>query len=775
LRDDSTLAGHVYLTGAPVSAGAVDAHSATIHLTGGTLTTNATMTLATLELTGGAVAGPGELQINTGMSWSAGTMRGTGATTLASGATGIINPTGSSSASVTLDARKLDIRGTLTHASGTMRASGGATIDVSGTFDVNSEASYWGAAITYAAPTSATFTRTAAGRSTAMLAQFIIIRPSGSVRKPAGGGSSAVSGPVQNYGTIRTDTGEILFEGTNVPSQVPCVTSEIGGSIEAGPLSNGITWRAGKICLLPGVQVSGKVKIAGAEVHVWQLDAPAADVSMSSGRLTFNDPENASRIRSLSMTGGLQDGAGELVVSDGFTWTGGTMGGSGTTTVPAGASATIAPAGSPSAFVMLDTRTFSNEGATRLESGTILGNNGATIRNSGTFELASEASYWGSTIHSHAGSPSRFLNTGRLIKDAGTATSRVGMLSDNQGAVEVQTGELAFTAGGIPVTALPRDYQLCPTATNVERGSWSANSSTSATISYSAGCHTIDALVAGRFVVQGANVLAESMIGNTANVYATSGNLSILSSPLRSRVDTLYVSGSLTGPGDIDVCGSFTWQAGRLSGDGSTVVCPGATARINPPTGSLVLDGRRLEVDGVLSWDSGCISGIRGAMIYVGGVLEANSECPSGMSSGGGDEGSEPALVNDGLIRKTAGTGRSSISWGILHRGASHAQSGLLLMNGEELDPADGQMALPREVTPHGRELVDHATQRRLQRDVSLADIDEIVGQGNVVARTGKNDPPGRTTYGHPDYDVYVATEDNGFTVVTVYRPSPSQ
>jgi hypothetical protein len=93
-----------------------------------------TSSVAGLDLTGGTMEGPGEIDICTSLVWSGGTMTGTGTTGICPGATGQIDP----SEQLTLNQRTLNNQGTLMWSSGAIAESSAASFENYGTFNASS-------------------------------------------------------------------------------------------------------------------------------------------------------------------------------------------------------------------------------------------------------------------------------------------------------------------------------------------------------------------------------------------------------------------------------------------------------------------------------------------------------------------------------------------------------------------------------------------------------------------------------------------------------------
>lgn len=137
-------------------------------------------------------------------------------------------------------------------------------------------------------------------------------------------------------------------------------------------------------------------------------------------------------------------GEGDLTVTDRLDWRGGTMGGTGTTTV--GSDATLLFRGS--AFKRVGSRTFNLQGTTHWTEGRIYVNQGASceIHNSGTFEVSFDGQFGENQLDS----PCLFRNTGTLRKTGGSGELLIGNHPrfNNEGTVEISSGTIRIRGNG---------------------------------------------------------------------------------------------------------------------------------------------------------------------------------------------------------------------------------------------------------------------------------------------------------------------------------------
>ena len=164
-----------------------------------------------------------------------------------------------------------------------------------------------------------------------------------------------------------------------------------------------------------------------------RLDVPMyTTVNLSSG-----DPVVIPRIEQY----GTLTGTNPITVTSLYNWRAGTLGGSGSLTVAEGA--TMYPRGTGAKS--LNGRSLSNHGTIAwLDTGPINGSNNAMLDNHGTFDAMNDAAFNGETAVV-------FNNYDTLIKSGGTQTTTLDILFHNYGSVSAESGQLAFTYGGVVV------------------------------------------------------------------------------------------------------------------------------------------------------------------------------------------------------------------------------------------------------------------------------------------------------------------------------------
>ncbi|HEX5043821.1 MAG TPA: hypothetical protein VFV75_12995 [Candidatus Polarisedimenticolaceae bacterium] len=352
--------------------------------------------------------------------------------------------------------------------------------------------------------------------------------------------------------------------------------------------------------------------------------------------LTLNGASTVNAGGALAHSAGTIGGTGTLTINGGYDWTGGVQTGAGTTTV----NGTFHCAG---VVGINGGRTLNN--ATTLAWNPATGSGfrtgtGSIINNSGTWDSQSDG-----VIVNFYGGTSTFNNTGLFKKSAGTTTTITIPFTHTAGTIEAAAGTITFNAGGTSAAA------------------WNA-SAAGGTLQYGGGTWEL----------------------NTGTTWAGPGKISIftggnvnvnaaLTLPAATTLD--FSAGLLGGTATLTLNGPFLWSGGRMTGAGTTTVNGifnvSATVEINL--------GRTLNNATTLTWTGGNGSGFRtgtGSIINNTGTWDAQANTVIVNFFGG-----TTTFNNSGTLKKSGGTGTTSIDIPVQHSGGSiQAQTGLLTMNG---------------------------------------------------------------------------------------------
>jgi RHS repeat-associated protein len=722
LGSGTHISGTMTLAGATVDAGNIEGADAHLTLYGEGVVLDLTSTSGAShikELTQEAVAGgseltgPGALDIADGMTWSAGTMSGTGSTRLEAGGSGSISP--GSGSSVSLRERGLINEGTLTWSSGSVEGRSNAEIDNSGTFDVDSDVP----------PED--------------LSGFGLVDEDGSnvwlhntgtVKKASGSRYTQIGFQIDNEGTVETVSGQIIFTGGSH------VGDAANGAWLAGA-GGSLAFSGGSFLLGSDVQMSGLVFLAGGNVQAGDIQGREATILMWGGASTLDLTSTAtpSHLGSLELYPDTTvAGAGSVDVSGSFEWTGGVMSGSGSTVLSAGSTGVIDPGSWGS--VPLSERSLVNEGTLAWSAGSVVLSGDAQIDNSGTFDVSSQdpSDNWFNTAIKEEGEGGSLSNTGEVLKREAGGLSVIDVPFNNDGSVKVTYGQLNFHGGGEPE--------------HVATGSWTGEGGS---IALSGGSFSwgSDTKVSGAMYLSGGDVLADEIQGPNAEIWLWSeGSTLTLSDAMTvSHVKNLTVQSDTTvaGAGSVDVSGSFEWTGGVMSGSGSTVLSAGSTGVIDPGSwGSVPLSERSLVNEGTLAWSAGSVVLSGDAQIDNSGTFDVSSQDPSDnwFNTAIKEEGEGGSLSNTGEVLKREAGGLSVIDVPFNNDGSVKVTYGQLNFHGggEPEHVATGSW------TGEGGSIALSGGTFRIAEDV---DLSEVEVDGATVEREPTAGPPRGSLYLH--------------------------
>lgn len=356
-------------------------------------------------------------------------------------------------------------------------------------------------------------------------------------------------------------------------------------------------------------------------------------VRVHGGDFTIQDTGFDSSVPQLTLAGGELRGAGRIVVTGDMLWSAGNQRDTGTTEVRGHLAID-----NPSTIWFAAHRRMETKGtAAWIGGGTFYVEQESVWTNSGTLLLNSESSMplWNN------GQPNmpRLHNTetGIVRKNAGTGTTSVAIGFDNDGLVEVTSGELRL-------------------ASDDAQGS------------------------TGHFqgaVAVGSGSLSLSDGATFDGLSVAGGTLTVPAGATATGGDLAMSAGWVRGAGTVRVDGTFTWTGGDMADSGHTWVGPGGHVTINAPSTIRLHGGRRLTTDGTGEYLGGTFYGHDNAVWENGGVLDLRSENGS-MGHWNDGLGTKAVLRNKsgGKIVRTAGTGTTSVDWWLDNDGDGDVTTG---------------------------------------------------------------------------------------------------
>jgi RHS repeat-associated protein len=334
-----------------------------------------------------------------------------------------------------------------------------------------------------------------------------------------------------------------------------------------------------------------------------------ATLSISGGSLSIAASSTVSNLNLGGQNLGTLTGVGDVTVTKTLNWTGGTMSGTGTTTVPPGGTLNL------SGQLTLDGRTLANAGIATWSAGSpndgIRAINGATINNlsGATFTMLNDGFF---AEEFTTGAEPVFNNFGTFIKAGGTGVTGFQLFAlNNSGTIQVQSGTLALSYDGDSTGS----FRVSAGA-SLEFGFGSASGSNTQTLeppSRIGGAGTV-VFENGTVNVQGTYDLDNAgttqfpfgeahftgPVASLGKVLAISGGTADFSSGGPVTVPELdLTSGTLTGTDNVIISDKLNWTNGIMSGLGMTTVAASGQLNLN---GQLNLDSRALVNAGSANW-----------------------------------------------------------------------------------------------------------------------------------------------------------------------------
>jgi len=620
-----------------------------------TLASGVTLSLSTLTLSA-ALTGAGNVTVSGPLTWTGGTMSGTGVTN-ANG--GMSIPSGQ----MFLDARTLNVSGAT--AFGTA-GGGGVNFFMQNAAVVNNlAAATWsilsgnGNGIFLNGGTTGTFNNAGTfqmtgGTADTVSVQFNNTGTTGTVN--ANAGTLTLSGGGSGAGTFNVAGGATLGFGGGAFA--------LSGSI-AG--AGAVSFAVGTANLTGTYNISGGTTVSSGTANFTGTLTTAGALTINGGTANFSNTGGAVTASSLTLSGGTLTGSSNVTVAAGgaaptLTWTSGTMSGTGVTSANGGMSIQGTP--------FLDARTLNVSGPTTFGSttagSTLFLMNGALINSQtgATWSLINGSGGNGITLN--GGTTGTFNNAGTFQMTGGTANT-VNVTFNNTGTVNANAGTLNFGGGG----TVGANY-------NVASG---------ATLGFTGGTFIFNAgtAISGAGTTNLATTVNVNGNANIASALSITGGTTTLASGVTLSLSSLTLNvGTLTGAGNLTVSGLLTWTAGLMSGTGVT----NANGGMSIATGgqSVFLDTRTLNVSGTTTFGSTAF----GTALLLQNAAIINNQAGSTWSvvagSGNGNairlNSATGTFNNAGTFQSTASASDNVVTVTFNNAGTVTSSAGTLDFNG---------------------------------------------------------------------------------------------
>ena len=332
-------------------------------------------------------------------------------------------------------------------------------------------------------------------------------------------------------------------------------------------------------------------------------------------------------INKYNLTNGTLQGASNLTLLQLFTWSGGTVGGTGGVINANGG--ILLNANSRNFTV----RTINSSGLADWQAGSIGTGQGAMFNNSGTFTT----NFNGSFVSNLGGASMAFNNTGTFRKTGGTGSTTFNALFNNTGSVFAEVGTIALGGG-------------------TSNGSF--NMSNGAAVEFFGGAYNLGS---------GATFTGAGF-GRVTGTVSIDGPVSAQNFEISS--------GTLTGTGNLTITSNFNWTGGTISGFGTTTLPSGATFTLS--NGGKNFTQRTINNAGTATWSAGNIQTGLGAIFNNTGSFTTTYDGVYVINLGG----TSAAFVNSNLFTKSGGAGATTMNVPFINTGTVVAGSGTISFTG---------------------------------------------------------------------------------------------
>lgn len=373
---------------------------------------------------------------------------------------------------------------------------------------------------------------------------------------------------------------------------------------------------------------AGSVTVGGGTTTLTGTTIPL--FTLIGGEADFN---GTSSIGSLNESSGTLGGTGNVSLTGISSWTGGTMNGTGTTTVPS--AGTLNLLGTSNGQIIMS-RTLVNNGNIAWTENSADANEylyiAGPFQNFGTFSATSHA---GGTLNlnNNGGTPSFTNETGAIFNanGAGTVLASSGLPFNNDGTVNVNGNLLNLTGGGTQASAafvVPAGSALGLGGTHSFDAATTITGS--GTVSVASGTSTFNGTSVGpAFAITG----GEADFNGTSSVGALN-----------------ETGGTVGGTGSLSLHGISSWTGGIMNGTGTTIVAADGTLNLLGINNGSIALSRGLTNNGAIQWVE--ISADTNEYFYTSAAIQNFGTFTVTAHAGGNDNfqnnGGTPSFTNEG-------------------------------------------------------------------------------------------------------------------------------
>ncbi|HUA66450.1 MAG TPA: hypothetical protein VME24_11420 [Alphaproteobacteria bacterium] len=426
-----------------------------------------------------------------------------------------------------------------------------------------------------------------------------------------------IGGPLNNYGTVDVESGTLLFNGAFVNNGLLTVAAGATNLMASGGSSSGGAFNAAVGSLVEWDGPSHIVFTLTNDVTLngWGLYRINGNAILA---CNTNIPVQNFDVLSGSTLGGNST----LTVSNEMNCLSGNMSGSGRTVIASGATLNLGTVNLTGWTLENDGTTYWNgTGPTELSSSIITNAPGALFQAQSSEPFTS------------GGGACEFDNSGMFQKvtNSGTTSFTTGVPFNNYGTVDIQTGTLSVSYGGVNNGAMTLE---AGTTFSMPFGTFTSSTGSSITGAGSLTVSGATANLAGLVNLGGTNTCSGGALNLTGTCFCTNNVVNIsLGTANFSATGTISPSvlnltgGTLTGSDQVTVLNSMTWSSTSMSGSGKTLIASGAalnassTMTLSRPlenAGHAIWTGTgTLDVNGeVITNDSGALFDVQNSYAF---------------------------------------------------------------------------------------------------------------------------------------------------------------
>src|ERR1051326_3854298 len=343
-------------------------------------------------------------------------------------------------------------------------------------------------------------------------------------------------------------------------------------------------------------------------------------------------------------------GAATFTASQSGNWSGGTLSGAGTTTIPSGSVLTVGGGG------FLDARTLSIAGTANFTGGNYFYmQNNASLSNAGVIDFQGD----GGGLFLNGGLGSISITSSGTIKKSGltgTSTIQLPLSVQSGGQVLAQSGTLqlyAVTGSGATFSASSGAI-LYFYSSDTRTFDAASTISGAGNVTFSSGTNTVSGTynVTGQTINSATTTIAAPT--STGAITANGGTLTLNGASALSVPTLSMQSGTINGTAPINLTGaSMTWSSGVIGGSGALSIPSGTTVTSN----GVFIDARPVSNAGTIVLTTGYIYLQNNAVLTNNGTIDYQGD---GNIYVNGTVGTT-SIVNNGTIQKTSGTNGSNL------------------------------------------------------------------------------------------------------------------